>query len=266
MTRVGLIACYAGVLASVATPKLSSALSLRSATESSQESRDGFALFISIEQTAPKADDKTDECLTIINTMRTGAVKGLLEALTKAQDNEVTESLKKLKKEGEENTTAKTIAAKLAGTDATTCDSAASANAETYPGLVIPFAYDTKFDCNALIEETYTAGLSHLKESRFDPSTGKYDINEVPFNNVAASNVAFLMSSKSTKVSCAATKDCTGGHNILFCYFVEPLQNGEAPFTTELYNALWETETGAASISVPSAATGLLSLALILLT
>lgn len=27
-----------------------------------------------------------------------------------------------------------------------------------YPGLVILFAHDTNFDCNALIQATYTAG------------------------------------------------------------------------------------------------------------
>lgn len=63
--------------------------------------------------------------------MRTQTAKGLLEALTKAQDGEVTESLKSIKKEEVQGATAKTIAAKLGGTDAATCEFAASANAQT---------------------------------------------------------------------------------------------------------------------------------------
>ncbi|CDJ37173.1 SAG family member [Eimeria tenella] len=276
MTYVGLFACYAGMLASVVIPNCSLALSLCSTTEVSQDSRLGSTLFVSVQQTPPTADDKTDECLTIINDMRTQTAKGLLEALTKAQDGEVTESLKSIKKEEVQGATAKTIAAKLGGTDAATCEFAASANAQTvwlqYPGLVIPFAYGTKLDCISLIQTTYRDGRDYL-ENRFRSAgptlthqQAKYNFTEAPFNNVAASNVAFLMSSKSKKVSCAATENCTGGHNILFCYFIDPLQTGDAPFITEVYNALWGVGKGAVSISVPSVSTALLSLALIILS
>lgn len=60
MIRVGLLACYGGLLTSLAAPNFSLALSLRSTRAVSQESRAGSTLFLSIEQTAPTADDKTD--------------------------------------------------------------------------------------------------------------------------------------------------------------------------------------------------------------
>ncbi|CDJ43256.1 hypothetical protein ETH_00008695 [Eimeria tenella] len=163
--------------------------------------------------------------------------------LTAANDGEATESLTEIGKTEPDSLTTAKIA---------------------YPGLVIPFAHDEDFDCNALIQATYTAGLDHLKQSNFEPSTGTYNAENAPFDNVAASNVAFLLSAKSTKVSCAATKDCKAGHDVLSCYFIDPLQTGDKPFTTELYNALWGLETGAAFISVPSAATVLLVLALVI--
>lgn len=34
-----------------------------------------------------------------------------------------------------------------------------------YPGLVIPFDHSTEFDCEALINDSFYAGLSHLEES-----------------------------------------------------------------------------------------------------
>ncbi|CDJ62187.1 SAG family member [Eimeria necatrix] len=266
MARVGLLTCYAGLMASVAAPNFSLALSLRSAAGIFQENRLSSTLYVSTEKTPPTAEDKTNECLTIINTLRTENFNGLLTALATADDGEVTASLDKIQKKTLESPTAKKIAEALAGDDATTCDLAASANAETYPGLVIPFAYNTTFDCKALIRATYEAGLSHLRESSFDPSTDTYNVTLAPFNNVAASNTAFLLSSKSAKVSCAATKNCEAGQNVLFCYFIDPLQTGDAPFTTEVYNALWGVGKGAASILVPSVSTALLSLALTILT
>lgn len=60
MTYVGLFACYAGMLASVVIPNCSLALSLCSTTEVSQDSRLGSTLFVSVQQTPPTADDKTD--------------------------------------------------------------------------------------------------------------------------------------------------------------------------------------------------------------
>ncbi|CDJ63601.1 SAG family member [Eimeria necatrix] len=269
MTHVGLLACYAGLLASATAPQLSSALSLRSGTEMSQQNGLRTNLLASDEDlpqtpTPPQADDKTGDCLEIINKLRKENLKDLLGTLTKADDTEVTQSLKKIEIEQPENPTAATIAVTLAGDNVETCNSGINANAETYPGLVIPFTHETEFDCSAFIQATYTAGLDHLKQSNFDPSTETYDVENAPFDNVDASNVAFLLSAKSTKVSCAATNNCSAGHDVLFCYFIEPLQKGEKPFTPELYNALWGLETGAASISVPSVPTVLFVLALII--
>ncbi|CDJ43260.1 SAG family member [Eimeria tenella] len=267
MTYVGLLACYAGLLASAAAPHFSSAISLRAGTATSQKSSLRTNLFASGQDllrttTAPTANEKTQDCLEIINTLRKENLQDLLGTLTKAEESDVTASLKKIKIEGSDELSTAKIAAKLAGSDAQNCESGESANAKTYPGLVIPFPHTTDFDCNTLIQATYTAGLDHLKQSNFEPSTGTYDVDKTPFNNVDASNVAFLLSAKSTKVSCAATEDCAGGHDVLFCYFIDPLQSGDQAFTTELYNALWGLEAGAASISVPSVATILLVLAL----
>ncbi|CDJ70091.1 SAG family member [Eimeria necatrix] len=271
MTPVGLPAFYAGLLASAAAPQFLSALSLRSSTATSQQNSLRTNSFASGQDllwltTAPAATDKTEDCLEIINKLRKENLKDLLGTLTQADETEVTASLQKIGKTDPESPTAVKIAAKLAGETTETCESGKDANATMYPGLVIPFAHDKNFDCNALIQATYTAGLDHLKQSNFDPSTGTYDAAKAPFNNIDASNVAFLLSAESTKVSCAATENCEGGHDVLFCYFIEPLQAGEKPFTTELYNALWGLETGAAFISVPSVATVLLALALMIRT
>ncbi|CDJ43251.1 SAG family member (sag23) [Eimeria tenella] len=266
MIHVGLLACYAGLLASTAAPHFSSALSLRSGTATSQQNSLRTNLFATGQDllrttTAPVAEEKTNDCLAIINKLRNENLKDLLGTLTKATDGEVTASLTKIGQKDAESLTAAKIAAKLAGENVDTCDSGKNADAKTYPGLVIPFAPSTQFDCNALIQATYTAGLNHLKQSNFGPSTGTYDPAKAPFDKVEASNVAFLLSAKSTKVSCGATKDCKAGHNVLFCYFVEPLRTGEMPFTTELYNALWGLGS-AAFVSFPSVATVLLVLAL----
>ncbi|CDJ43263.1 SAG family member [Eimeria tenella] len=267
MTHIGLLGCCAGLLASAAAPHISLALSLRSGIATSQQNSLHANLFASgqdlLRTTAtPTAAEKTDDCLEIINKLRKENLKDLLETLTKAEGSDVIASLKKLQIENPDQLSAAKIAEKLAGSDNQNCESGKSANAKTYPGLVIPFPHDENFNCNALIQATYTAGLDHLKQSNFEPSTGTYDVDRAPFNNLDASNVAFLLSAKGTKVSCAATEDCEEGHDILFCYFIEPLRNGEKPFTTELYNALWGLEAGAASISVPSVATVLLVLAL----
>ncbi|CDJ63603.1 SAG family member [Eimeria necatrix] len=268
MTHAGLLAWYAGLLASAAAPHFSLAVSLRSGTAASHQNslRTNLFAFSQDSPTAPAADEKTGDCLAIINKLRSENLKNLLGTLTEANDGEVTASLTTIDVTGADGLTAKKIASKLAGENVETCDLGENANAKTYPGLVIPFAPSTQVDCNALIQATYTAGLDHLKQSNFDPSTGTYDATKAPFDKVDASNVAFLLSAKSTKVSCAATNNCSAGHNVLFCYFIEPLQTGEKPFTTELYNALWGLETGSASISVPSVATVLLVLALIIRT
>ncbi|CDJ43261.1 SAG family member [Eimeria tenella] len=268
MTHVGLLACYAGLLASAAAPFLS-ALSLRSSTATSVKNSLRTNLLASGQDspvTAPAGENKTEDCLATINRLRSENLKGLLGTLNKAEDKEVTASLKTIQIQEDTDATAVTIAVKLAGEDVHTCASGKDANAKKYPGLVIPFAHGDNFECNALIQATYAAGLDHLKQSSFDSSTGIYDTTKDPFDKVEASNVAFLLSAKSTKVSCAATKDCNAGHNVLFCYFISPLQKGQKPFTTELYNALWGLEAGAASVSVPSAATVLLVLALIVRT
>ncbi|CDJ44167.1 SAG family member (sag19) [Eimeria tenella] len=269
MTHVGLLACYAGLLAGAAAPDFSSALSLRSSTATSQQNSLSTNIFASGDvspqtPTPPQADEKTEDCLAIINKLRSENLKDLLGTLAKAEDTEVTESLKAIKIEEPASPTAPKIAVTLAGSNVDTCESGEGANAKKYPGLVIPFPHDTEFNCNALIQATYTAGLDHLKQSNFEPSTGTYDVENAPFNNVNASNVAFLLSEKSKKVSCAATKDCKAGHDVLFCYFIDPLRKEDKPFTAELYNALWGLEAGAASISVPSVVTVLLALALII--
>ncbi|CDJ70085.1 SAG family member [Eimeria necatrix] len=264
MTHVGLLACYAGLLASAAAPHFSSALTLRSGTATSQQNSLRTNLFASGQvslRTDTAAEEVTPECLDIINNLRSENLKDLLETLSSAKEKEVTESLKAIQIVEPADPTAVKIAVTLAG-NSDTCDSGESADAKKYPGLVIPFAHDTEFKCKTLIQATYTAGLDQLKQSNFDPSTGKYDPTKAPFNNVNASNVAFLLSAKSKKVSCAVTNNCSEGYNVLFCYFIEPLRTGDQPFTTELYNALWGLETGAASISVPSVATILLVLAL----
>ncbi|CDJ70087.1 SAG family member [Eimeria necatrix] len=248
-------------------PDFSSALSLRSGTGTSQQNGLSSNLFTSERvsvRTEPAADEITKDCLDIINKLRKENLKGLLGTLTKADDTEVTAILKTIEVDSPANLTAAKIAEMLAGNDIESCESGKSANAKTHPGFVIPFAHDTEFKCNALIQATYTAGLDHLKQSNFEPSTGAYDVENAPFNNVDASNVAFLLSAKSSKVSCAATNNCNAGHNVLFCYFIEPLRKGDKSFTTELYNALWGLETGAAFTSVPTVATVLFVLALII--
>ncbi|CDJ70084.1 SAG family member [Eimeria necatrix] len=270
MTHVGFLVYCAGLLASAALPHFSSALSLRSGIATSQQNSLHANLFASGQDllrtlTAPTGADKTDDCLEIINKLRKENLEDLLETLTKAQGSDVTASLKKLGIQDPAEPTTANIAEKLAGED-NTCQSGINANAEKYPGLVIPFTHETDFDCSTLIRATYTAGLDHLKQSNFDPSTGTYNVEKPPFDDVDASNVAFLLSAKSTEVSCAATNNCNDGHNVLFCYFLEPLRTGEKPFTTELYNALWGLQTGAASIAVPSVATVLLVLTLIIRT
>lgn len=62
MSRLGLLACYAGLLASATTPHLSSALSFRAATEDSQKNSLSTKLVVSSQETpqaAPTANDKT---------------------------------------------------------------------------------------------------------------------------------------------------------------------------------------------------------------
>ncbi|CDJ43259.1 SAG family member [Eimeria tenella] len=271
MTHIGLLACFGGLLASATAPHITLALSLRSGTAASQQSSLRTNLFASGQDlqgttTAPTGADKTEECLDIINKLRDENLKDLLGTLTKAKENDVTASLKEIGIEDPAEPTTAKIAEKLAGNDVQSCESGKSANAKTYPGLVIPFAHDRDFDCKALIQATYTAGLDHLKQLNFEPSTGTYNAEKAPFDNIDASNVAFLLSAKSKTVSCAATENCEGGHDVLFCYFMEPLQKGQKPFTTELYNALWGLETGTASISVPNAFTALSVLALMIRT
>ncbi|CDJ43255.1 SAG family member [Eimeria tenella] len=264
MTHLRLLACYAGLLASAAAPHFSLALSLRSGTGTSQQNSLRTNLFASGQvalRAEPSASDVTEDCLDIINKLRSENLRDLLRTLAKAEENEVTESLKKIGKTQPEGLTAVKIAVALAGEDVGTCNSGENANAKTYPGLVIPFPHSTDFDCDALVQATYTAGLNYLKKSNFEPSKGTYDVENAP--NLDASNAAFLLSAKSTKVSCAATNNCSGGHDVLFCYFIDPLRKGDKPFTTELYNALWGLETGAAFTSAPRVATVLLVLALI---
>ncbi|CDJ43253.1 SAG family member, partial [Eimeria tenella] len=264
--HVGLLTSYAGLLA--AAPHFSFALSLRSGTVASQKNTLSTNLFASGQDllrttTYPTADDRTKECLATINELRSENLKGLLRTLAETNGEEVTESLTTINVDNPASPTADKVAVKLAGEDVNTCASGKDADAKTYPGLVIPFTHETQFNCSALIQAAYTAGLNHLKQSNFEPSTGAYNAENVTFNNVNASNVAFLLSEKSKKVSCAAAKDCKAGYNV-FCYFIEPLRTGDKPFT--LYNALWGLETGAAFISVSSVIAVLVVFALIIRT
>ncbi|CDJ62182.1 SAG family member [Eimeria necatrix] len=162
--------------------------------------------------------------------------------------------------------TALEIAKELAGTSADKCEAGATANAKTYTGLVIPFEYSTTFDCGSLIQGHFAAGLSHIQESNFDPATGTYDTSSAPFDNLSASNVANIMWSKSKTASCAVTKNCQAGHNVLYCRFVESITSKDKPFTTELYEALLQRQAGSSSIELTSIATAFFCVAFLSLS
>lgn len=70
------------------------------------------------------------DCLAIINKLRSENLKDLLGTLAKAEDTEVTESLKAIKIEEPASPTAPKIAVTLAGSNVDTCESGEGANAK----------------------------------------------------------------------------------------------------------------------------------------
>lgn len=72
--------------------------------------------------------------------------------------------------------------------------------------------------------------LPSSHREKFIAAKGTYNVTKAPFNNVAASNVAFMMSDKSSKMSCAATTNCEAGYNVLYCHFIESLKTGDSTF------------------------------------
>lgn len=60
MGRACLFACYAGLIGNLTASEFSTALSIRSAAAGSQENRLHSKLLVSVEQTPPTAEDKTD--------------------------------------------------------------------------------------------------------------------------------------------------------------------------------------------------------------
>ncbi|CDJ37170.1 SAG family member (sag16) [Eimeria tenella] len=257
MLRPGLLACYIGLLAGAATASFSGAIITRSAnTNPHYDIVDAETAFVQNATTPIVAEDATTACLPTMNMLRVLNLRD--QALDALQPETGGASEDEEREEQGEHTKSKTtaeIAKELAGTKAETCEKGATADAKTHTGLVIPFEYSTVFDCGSLIQGHFAAGLSHMQESNFDPATGAYDTGKAPFDNLSASNVANIMWSKSTKASCAVTKNCQAGHNVLYCRLVEPITSQDKPFTTELYEALLQRQAGSSSIALTSIAT-----------
>ncbi|CDJ62183.1 SAG family member [Eimeria necatrix] len=270
MYRPGVLTCYIGLLAGAATGNFSAAVITRSAnTNPHYDIMDTGSALIQAATTAIDAEDVTAACLPTMNMLR---VLNLRDQALKALEPE-TGGASVEEGEGEEDqeeltksNTAADIAKLLAGTAAETCEKGATADAKTHTGLVISFEFSATFDCGSLIQGHFSTGLSHIQESNFDPATGTYDTGKAPFDNLSASNVANIMWSKSTKASCAVTKNCKAGHNVLYCRFVEPITSKDKPFTTELYEALLQRQAGSSSIALPSIAITFFCAALLLLS
>ncbi|CDJ62192.1 SAG family member [Eimeria necatrix] len=268
MPRIGLLACYAGLLAGAAIPNSSAAVPIRSASVNPHHgSPDIKAPSLAQLGTAPAADDVTNECLPVLNALRTEGLDGLLSELVKASSEEVRSSLSpQTKSESDKKTTVVEIAQELAGENKENCE-AADANTSKYSGLVITFQHSTAFDCEALIKESFAAGLSHLQQESYETSSATNKLGTAPLDNPAAKNLAAIVSTKAGKVSCAATTDCAAGSNVLFCYFIEPLAVDEAqPIKAEVYEALLKRQRGLAPITIPGITATLFSLALIMLS
>ncbi|CDJ62199.1 SAG family member [Eimeria necatrix] len=265
MPQFGFLTCCAGLLAAAAASSYSGAVPIRSVTASPhRRNLDTQQPSFVQEATPPTAQDKTDACLPILDALRTEGLNGQLAKLTKASDDDVNGSLSALQKSGK--TKVIEIAAELAGSDKTSCDGAAIADSE-YPGLVIPFDHSTEFDCEALIDESFYAGLSHLQEKNYDPSAESSKLGDAPLDNLAAQNFAAILSYEAEKVACAATTDCAAGNNVLFCYFIPPLKKGTAkPINADVYEAVLNRPRGSASITIPAIAATLLSIALAMLS
>ncbi|CDJ62188.1 SAG family member [Eimeria necatrix] len=265
MPQLSLLACYAGLLAGAAAPNFSTAVPIRSAIDNPHDSLlDIRPISFARVGTAPAAEEKTDACLPVLNKLRLEGLNNLLSELVKATEEEVASSLQQPKAIGEK-TKVTDIAAELAGSDKT-CE-AANATASPYSGLVITFDYSTAFDCEALINESFTAGLSHLQQANYDASDAATKMGVAPLDNLAAKNLAAIVSTKAGKVACAATKDCEAGKNVLFCYFIEPLGKVEAqPINADVYEALLQRQRGSAWTTAPGITAILFSVALILLS
>ncbi|CDJ37172.1 SAG family member [Eimeria tenella] len=284
MSRLGLLACCGGLLALTALGDSSQAVTSQYAVVNPHNSSLIARSLFGQATGAPKAQDKTDECLPVVNALRTEGLNYFLPTVIKAGNAEVFESLgeKTIEEllngedasqystsggEGKEDVNVTlAIAAKLAGASAQTCDLGEAANAKKYRGVVVPFAASSSFDCGTLIEASFTAGLRHLQMEKFIAAKGTYNVTKAPFNNVAASNVAFMMSDKSSKMSCAATTNCEAGYNVLYCHFIESLKTGDSTFPVELYKALLKRQEGTAWTADPGFITIIFSSALLLLS
>ncbi|CDJ37171.1 SAG family member (sag15) [Eimeria tenella] len=263
MYRPGLLTCYTGLLIGAATSNFSVAIRNHSAPANPHNDSVDTLAFIQAVPVAIEAVDATTVCLPTMNMLR---VLNLRDQSLEALEPDTDETTGDAEEGVSKSKTALEIAKELAGTDAATCETGATANAKAHTGLVIPFEYSTAFDCGALIQGHFAAGLSHIQESNFDPATGKYDTGIAPFDNLSASNIANIMWSKSKTASCAVTKNCRGGHNVLYCRFVDPITNADTPFTTELYEALLQRQAGSSSIAFTSIATTFFCAALFLLS
>ncbi|CDJ37169.1 SAG family member [Eimeria tenella] len=268
MYRPCLLTWYIGLLAGAAIGNFSAAVLTRSAnTNPHYDIMDTETAFLQAVSTDIQTEDATTVCLPTMNILRVLNLRDqALEALEPETGGASVGEEEEDREELPKSRTAADIAKELAGTKAETCESGATANANKHIGLVIPFEYSTTFDCGSLIQDHFAAGLSHMQESNFDPATGAYDTGKAPFDNLSASNVANIMWSKSTKASCAVTKNCQAGHNVLYCRLVEPITNADKPFTTELYEALLQRQAGSSSIALTSIATTFFCAALLLLS
>ncbi|CDJ62196.1 SAG family member [Eimeria necatrix] len=266
MSRIRLLACYAGLLAGTAAPNFSAAVPIRSAVISPHHgSLDTKQPSFAQDATPPTAKDQTEACLLVLNSLRAKGLNGLLNELTKANEDEVRESLQPAGKSGNKTSVIE-IAQELAGTDKSTCD-ATTANKSPYSGLVITFDHSAEFDCESLINESFTTGLNHLQEQNYDASADTTKLGEAPWDNLAAKNLAAIVSTKAEKVSCAATTDCEAGSNVLFCYFIQPLALDEVqPIKAEVYEALLRRQQGSACIPLPGITAALFTLALAILS
>ncbi|CDJ37177.1 SAG family member (sag13) [Eimeria tenella] len=263
MSRLGLLACYAGLFAGAAAPDFSTAVPIRSAAVNPHHKiLDTEGSSLAQVATAPSASKKTTECLPILNALRTEGLNGLLKGLVEAGDGEASQ-IQPLARSGK---TTIQIASELAGTNKESCD-ATNANQSQYAGLVITFDVSKTFDCEALINASFTAGLDHLQKADYNATADESILGTPPLDNIAAKNLAAIVSTKAEKVECAATTDCVAGKNVLFCYFIQPLEKEQAqPIDANVYEALLKRQRGSASIAVPGITAMLFSLALILLS
>ncbi|CDJ37176.1 SAG family member [Eimeria tenella] len=204
-------------------------------------------------------------CLLVLHSLRREGLNGLLNELATVSDDEVLKSLQPEARSGDKTSVIE-IAQELSGGDKSACD-AKAANKSPYSGFVITFDHSTKSDCEALISASFTAGLSHLQQQNYDASADSTKLGEAPWDNLAAKNLAAIVSTKAEKVSCAATAECEAGSNVLFCYFIQPLALEELqPIKAEVYEALLRRQHGSAYIPPPGITAALFTLTLAVLS